>query len=149
MKKQIYFLICLLLAGNLFSSCEDFLDAPEKSSFSDEVVFSNEQLTENMVFNIYSWFAQTNSHRGRFQPYYGMNTDIELYNATAVDDRSVLATYSATPNNSQMSGTKDPNPWTCFYNAIEVANICIEGIQQYGDLVSAAYLLLLREFSSN
>jgi len=133
MKKQIYLWICLLLAGNLFTACDDFLDAPEKSSFSDEVVFANEQLTENMVFNIYSWFAQTNSHRGRFQPYYGMNTDIEIYNATEVDDRSVLATYSATPNNAQMSGTKDPNPWTCFYNAIEVANICIEGIQEYGN----------------
>lgn len=117
----------------LFPACEDYLDASDKSSFSDEIVFSNEQLTENMIFNIYSWFAQTNSHRGRFQPYYGMNTDIEIYNLTDIDDRSVLSTYSATPTNSQMSGTKDPNPWTCFYNAIEVANVCIEGIKKYGN----------------
>jgi len=131
--KTIIYAFCslvLLIAG---SSCEKYLDAPSQSSFSDEIVFKNEKLTENMIFNIYSYFAQTNSHRGRYQPLFGMNTDIEIFNPTEIDDRSVLSTYSASATNAQMSGTKDPNPWSSFYNAIEAANICIRGIKEYGN----------------
>ena len=130
--KNIYILACLLLVG-FITSCSDFLSAPSQSSFSEERVFQNEKLTENMIFNVYSFFAQTNSHRGRFQPYYGMNTDIEMVNATDLTDATSLCNYSAVPANSQMSGTKDPNTWTCFYNAIEAANVCLEGIEKYGN----------------
>lgn len=130
MKKILSIFICA--AAALFSSCSDFLSAPSKSSFSEEIVFTNEKLTENMIFDIYSFFAQTNSHRGRFQPYYGMNTDCEMFNSTELTDQASLCTYSASPANSQMSGTKDPNTWTCFYNAIEAANVCLKGIKEYG-----------------
>lgn len=130
--KKIYIVACLLLTG-FITSCSDFLSAPSQSSFSEERVFQNEKLTENMIFNVYSFFAQTNSHRGRFQPYYGMNTDIEMVNATDLTDATSLCNYSAVPANSQMSGTKDPNTWTCFYNAIEAANVCLEGIEKYGN----------------
>lgn len=129
--RKIYIVAYLLLTG-LTSSCSDFLSTPSQSSFSEESVFQNEKLTENMIFNIYSFFAQTNSHRGRFQPYYGMNTDAEMVNATDLTDATSLCNYSAVPANSQMSGTKDPNTWTCFYNAIEAANVCLEGIEKYG-----------------
>ena len=131
MKKIIYLLVCSVIG--LFSSCSDFLSAPSKSSFSEEIVFSNEKLTENMIFDIYSFFAQTNSHRGRFQPYYGMNTDCEMFNSVELTDQASLCTYSSSPANSQMSGTKDPNTWTCFYNAIEAANVCLKGIEEYGN----------------
>ncbi len=131
--KTIKHIICVVVLVFLSSSCKKYLDAPSQSSFSEEVVFANETLTENMIFNIYSYFAQTNSLRGRFQPYYGMNTDLEIFNPTDIDDRSELCTYSASATNAQMSGTKDPNPWSCFYNAIEVANVCIKGIKEYGD----------------
>lgn len=130
--RKIYIVACLLLTS-FITSCSDFLSAPSKSSFSEESVFQNEKLTENMIFNVYSFFAQTNSHRGRFQPYYGMNTDIEMVNATDLTDATSLCNYSAVPANSQMSGTKDPNTWTCFYNAIEAANVCLEGIEKYGN----------------
>ena len=50
MKKIIYLLVCSVIG--LFSSCSDFLSAPSKSSFSEEIVFSNEKLTENMIFDI-------------------------------------------------------------------------------------------------
>lgn len=126
----IYSLLLLLFVS---SSCKEYLEAPNQSSFSEEVVFANEVLTENMIINIYSFFAQTNSHRGRYQPYYGMNTDIEIYNPTDIDDRSELVTYSTSPANAQMSGTKDPNPWSNFYSAIEAANICVDGIKKYGN----------------
>lgn len=126
-------ILFVLFITSFISSCSDFLSAPSQSSFSEETVFNNEKLTENMIFNIYSFFAQTNSHRGRFQPYYGMNTDAEMVNATDLTDATSLCNYSTVPANSQMSGTKDPNTWTCFYNAIEAANICIQGIEKYGN----------------
>ncbi len=131
MKKIVYIYACVVVG--LLTSCSDYLSTPPQSSFSDEIVYSNEKLAENMVFHIYSFFAETNSHRGRFQPYYGMNTDIEIYNGTDLTDEASLCTYSTSPSNAQMSGTKDPNTWTCFYNAIESANVSIRGIQEYGD----------------
>ncbi|MCD8080140.1 MAG: RagB/SusD family nutrient uptake outer membrane protein [Bacteroides sp.] len=131
MKKIVYISVCLVV-GLLTTACSDYLSESPQSSFSDEVVYSNEKLTENMIFHIYSGFAETNSHRGRFQPFYGMNTDIEIYNDTDLSDPAALCTYSTSTSNAQMSGTSDPNTWTCFYNAIESANVSIRGIQQYG-----------------
>ncbi|MCD8262268.1 MAG: hypothetical protein LUD15_13005 [Bacteroides sp.] len=131
MKKIVYTITCGIVA--LLTSCSDYLSTPPQSSFSDEIVYSNEKLTENRIFHIYSGFAETNSHRGRFQPYYGMNTDIEIYNGTDLADPASLCTYSTSPTNSQMSGTSDPNTWTCFYNTIESANVSIRGIRKYGD----------------
>ncbi len=131
MKKIVYISVCLVV-GLLTTACSDYLSESPQSAFSDEVVYSNEKLTENMIFHIYSGFAETNSHRGRFQPFYGMNTDIEIYNDTDLSDPAALCTYSTSTSNAQMSGTSDPNTWTCFYNAIESANVSIRGIQQYG-----------------
>lgn len=144
--KKIY-IIATLLTGFILMSCNDYLDVQSESEYTDNVVFSNVSLAEDAVISIYSYFAATNSHRARYMPYYGMNTDAECYFDLAQpssDTKTSLCTYSAFSANNWMASGKDPNAFSCFFNGIEAANCCIEGIRQNGKPESdadMAYLL--------
>ena len=130
MKKTI-FIIGLLVAG-VMTSCEDTLEAPAKSTLDETVIFSNYDLAKGAIDGIKEPFGQTNSYRGRFLPWYGMNTDIEWYNSsTSNNDNSDLVTYDANPNNSNMNTSN--NAWAMMYSGIERANQCIRGLRLYGN----------------
>ncbi|MGE4586967.1 MAG: RagB/SusD family nutrient uptake outer membrane protein [Mangrovibacterium sp.] len=128
-------LFATILLGLVTPGCsDDYLESENQSDFDDATMFSNETLTENMIFYIYSYFANTNSHRGRFTPYYGHGTDCETFVATTNSEALMLCNYGTTPDNSIVAGSNsNGNPWGNFYKAIEVANLCLEGIQQYGN----------------
>jgi starch-binding outer membrane protein, SusD/RagB family len=79
MKKIIYLLFAISLMV-MASSCEDILEAPTKSSLDESVIFSNETLAEGAVAGIIQSFAETNSYRGRYLVFYGINTDTEVRN---------------------------------------------------------------------
>jgi starch-binding outer membrane protein, SusD/RagB family len=129
--KKIIFLIGVIIAG-VFSSCNDYLDAPAKSTMDESVIFSSPDLAKGAVDGIKVPFGETNSYRGRFLPWYGMNTDIEWFNASqTVGDNSDLAVYNAKPNNANMNTTN--NAWAMMYSGIERANICIRGLRLYGN----------------
>ena len=130
MKKYIV-LFMIALAG-VCTSCEklfeDVLDAPNKSAMEDKVIFSTPELAESAVMGILQSFMETNSYRGRFIVYYGMNTDFEWFNTTEkpADDKAKLSNYSPTATNGQMD--TDNNAWAKFYEGIERANRCIEAL---------------------
>jgi hypothetical protein len=137
MKKYIYKSILALLFASAFSSCD--LDAPTQSATDESVLYSNYALTEPAVIGICNSFASVNSYRGRFLPYYGINTDVEWINnmpstgtGLADDDKYELAGYAARPTNKQMN-TQD-NAWAAFYEGIERANLCIRGLRAYGNV---------------
>lgn len=136
-----------LLATAALASCDDELTSYSNSTYTDNVVFSNTSLTEDAVKAIYSWFGATNSHRGRYVPFYGMNTDAEYYTdlETVSKAQTQLSVYGTSPDNSQMVAGKDPNAYTCFYNAVEAANLCISGIRKFGDLSDPDMQYLLGE----
>jgi hypothetical protein len=134
MKKNINN-ICLIfsLLGLFFSSCD--LDAPSKSAAEGSVVLSIEALAEGAVMGIHQSFGETNSYRGRYLPYYGINSDVEWLNGinpSQLNDagKHELATYAASPGNTQMN--TDNNAWAKFYEGIERANKAIEGLREYG-----------------
>ena len=131
MKRTIY--IIGIAAAFFMASCEDYLVAPTKSSMDESVIFSTPDLAKGAVDGIKVPFAETNSYRGRFLPWYGMNTDIEWYNSSdKVGDGSAdLSVYSVTPTNSNMNTTN--NAWAQMYSGIERANICIRGLRNYGN----------------
>ncbi|HEX8018154.1 MAG TPA: RagB/SusD family nutrient uptake outer membrane protein, partial [Flavobacterium sp.] len=102
MKHKI--IIAGLIISGLFSSCqqfeEDYLDAPAQSTIDESVLFSTAGLAEAAIDGIKVPFAETNSYRGRFLPYYGLNTDIEWYTAsTSGDVKADLCVYDAKPDN--------------------------------------------------
>ena len=120
----------------LFTSCnltEDYLDTPSVSALDESVIFSNPGLAKGAVDGIKIPFGETNSYRGRFLSWYGMNTDAEWYNSSesTTDDKPDLVTYDAKPNNSQMNTSN--NVWAQMYIGIERANLCIRGIRTYGN----------------
>ena len=121
----------MLAAASLTSCDEDGLKTPTQSSFDESVVYSNYTLAEYNVFGIYEVFGHTNCHRGRYLPWYGFNTDIELYNNTTADEKSSIARYSITPTNGQLNLAN--GPYNELMGGIERANLAIRGIRQYGN----------------
>lgn len=146
MKKLLY--IAIAAASVIaFASCnalDNALDAPSKSSYSDDVVFSNYTLAEYNIFGIGEVFGHTNSYRGRVHLLYGFNTDIELRNSSSIgdanaatsDDRYRAAEYNSTPNDAQ--NNTSTNAYNEIVTGIERANLCIQGLKQYGNVSNDA-----------
>jgi hypothetical protein len=129
-------IIAGLIISSLLSSCEQFeegyLETPAESTLEASVIFSTAGLAKGAVDGIKVPFAETNSYRGRFLPYYGLNTDVEWYNTSqSAGDKSDLVVYDAKPNNTEMNTAN--NAYSMMFQGIERANICISGIRQYGN----------------
>lgn len=118
----------------LVSSCD--MEAPTQSSLDASAVFSTYELAETEVMSIHQSFGETNSYRGRFLPYYGVNTDVEWINtpdaSKSTDEKQSLGNYNTLPGNGQMNTTS--NAYAKFYEGIERANLAIENIRLYGDV---------------
>ena len=130
-----------MLAAASMTSCQDGLTTPTQSSFDESVVFSNYTLAEYNIFGIYEVFGHTNCHRGRYLPWYGFNTDIELYNNTSSDSKSQIARYSSTSTNDQLNLAN--GPYNELMGGIERANLCINGIRTYGNPAANADMAAL------
>lgn len=133
MKRIINICLIVVSLSVIITSCD--LDAPSKSAAEGSVVLSVEALAEGAVMGIHQSFGETNSYRGRFLPYYGINSDVEWLNGinpTQLNDggKYEISTYATTPGNTQMN--TDNNAWAKFYEGIERANKAIEGLRDYG-----------------
>ena len=116
------------------TSCD--LESPSISALDASSVFGTYSLAEAEVMSIHVSFGETNSYRGRFLPYYGVNTDVEIGNSpelsSATSDKQSLWNYNTLPNNGQMN--TDNNAYAKFYEGIERANLAIQGLRAYGDI---------------
>ncbi|WP_037499766.1 RagB/SusD family nutrient uptake outer membrane protein [Sphingobacterium deserti] len=125
----------LLLASILLaSSCNDFLEAPAKSSMEAEVIFSDPTLAAGAIPGILQSFGETNSYRGRYLVFYGTNTDVEVNSSlkSIDDDKSRLSNYNSTLNNGQMN--TENNAYAKFFEGIERANFAIVSLRKYGNI---------------
>lgn len=129
--KQLTYLIAVVIASVL-TACSDFLETPVKSTLEESVIFSTPDLARGAVDGIKVPFGETNSYRGRFLPWYGLNTDVEWFNASQTPgDNADLAVYNARPINANMN--TENNAWAQMYAGIERANLCIRGLRLYGN----------------
>ncbi|CDA95984.1 uncharacterized protein BN487_01690 [Prevotella sp. CAG:1320] len=140
MKKLTTYILCLLAGGSaMLTSCD--LEADSISSMDAEVVFNTEALADAAVMAVHQSFGQTNSYRGRYITYYGMNTDAEVWRAygdfdnPANDRDASLSVYAAQPDNSYMNTSN--NMWNYMYEAIERINKAVESMEEYSDLTNA------------
>jgi hypothetical protein len=112
------------------------MDAPSISTLDESSVFATYSLAESEVMSIHVSFGETNSYRGRYLPYYGVNSDVEWGNAPSyadrVSDKQSLWNYSTLAANGQMNTNN--NAYAKFYEGIERANLAIKGIRQYGNI---------------
>jgi energy-converting hydrogenase Eha subunit A len=135
--KKINYIVLMLIGITVLTSCKNTLDAPTKSSLDESVIFSTPGLAEGAVAGIIQSFGETNSYRGRFLVFYGLNNDTEVNNAlkATTDDKSRLSNYDGNANNAQMN--TDNNVWAKLYEGIERANLAIRGIRTYGKIESS------------
>ena len=132
--KTFHNILAALGLAALLTSCID-LTTETKSSFDESVVFSNYTLAENSIMGAYAAFGMTNSHRSRFLPWYGFNTDIEAYTTTTYSNGKLeLAAYDCAVNNAVMNVNE--NPFASMYIGIERINLVIKGLRQYGNVSS-------------
>lgn len=138
MKNYIKLSIFSMTLAAGMTSCD--LEAPTQSTLDGSSVYSVYSLAEAEVMSIHVSFGETNSYRGRFLPYYGLNTDVEVPSGTAPsfasknDDKQNLLNYDTSESNGQMN--TDNNAYAKFYEGIERANLAIEGLRQYGDIAN-------------
>ena len=141
--KKIKDLLSAAIIAAMVVSCDNILDSESPSTFDAAAVYSNYSLTENTIFSIAQSFGETNNYRGRYLSWIGLNSDIEWYNTyKPTDEKYQIAGYSQLPNNAQLN--LDNGPFAKMYEAIERANLCIEGIREYGkpaENADMAYLL--------
>lgn len=137
MKKYInYTLLSAFIAGITLTSCD--IDAPTQSSLDESTTFSTYSLAEAEIMSVNVSFGETNSYRGRFLPYYGLNSDVEVGSGTypsktnATNEKQALWNYDTPANNPQMN--TDNNAYAKFYEGIERANLAIVGIRKYGNI---------------
>jgi hypothetical protein len=124
MKNKLYLLYFSIIA--IFGySCDDYLDAESKSTFTEETVFSNLDFATKAVLGIYSQFTETNFYAYAVGFYYPCDNDIEHVSGSADASRRDLSRYLGTDGNPYSSG-----PWTLIYRAIERANICIDNLPE-------------------
>ncbi len=135
-----FIILSILILAGFLSSCESLLDAPTKSSMDEQVIFSTPVLAESALMGIHQSLSETNSYRGRFIPFYGLNSDIEIYNSSenTTDDRAWLTAYDPRVNSIQMN--TDNNAWAKMYEGIERANLAIRGLRNFGNVGSNAQL---------
>lgn len=136
MNKYIKSSFMAMSLAAVVSSCD--MDAPTISTLDETSVFSTYSLAEAEVMSIHISFGETNSYRGRFLPFYGLNTDLETGSGTypslkdQSSDKQSLWNYSTLSTNGQMN--TDNNAYAKFYEAIERANLAIDGIRKYGNI---------------
>ena len=125
-------LVSLSLVG-MMTSCD--MEAPTISTLDETSVFSQYSLAESEIMSIHVSFGETNSYRGRFLPYYGLNTDLEVGSGPSLksssEDKQSLLNYGTIATNGQMN--TENNAYAKFYEGIERANLAIQGIRKYGD----------------
>ena len=122
-----------LLATMSVTSCSD-LTTSSPSAFDDKNVFSQYELAEFNIFSIYEVFGHTNAHRGRYLPWYGFNTDIEIYvdsGEKKADEKGDIAQYDIKTNNGQLNLAN--GPYNELMVGVERANICVDGLRKYGN----------------
>ena len=133
--KYSKYILSYVIAGLTFLSC-DLMDQPAKSSFEDAEVFSNATLTRYSLNAIYESYTIMASYRTDYFYYYGLNTDIEMVGnrGSTPDDRTRITQYDITPNNYLLDNASDQYLFSGNMRGIERANICIQGLKEYGDV---------------
>ncbi|MBR4228561.1 MAG: RagB/SusD family nutrient uptake outer membrane protein [Bacteroidales bacterium] len=143
MKKILTYTLAIAALAFAASSCESFLDSESPSTFDASTVYSSYDLTESTIFSISQSFGETNSYRGRYLSWIGLNSDIEWYNTFKTsDEKYQIAGYAIRPNNGQLN--LNNGPFAKMYEGVERANLCIEGLREFGDTenkADMAYLL--------
>lgn len=124
--------LLIFLAGSL-CACSS-LEQRSKSTYEDNTVFSNYTLARYAVNAIYESYVVMASYRTDYFEYYGANTDVEIRNNTADTETNNYCQYKMSPTNTRFDNPSDQYIFSGNFKGIERANLCIQGLKEYGHI---------------
>lgn len=129
----------------LATSCNTAFFRTESPSASGAQVFQMPSQTEQVIAGIYELFVEDCSYRNRLAgPWEGLNTDIEVYR-NGSSAAPTYALHSMTRSGHGDITKQGSHPWAYLTTAIERANVCIAGIEQYSDTTDKEFAYLYGE----
>ena len=115
MKKILYNISIMVLAGAMLTSCKKFLDRRSESQFDSETTFENSSKAEMVVLGIYEL-----SFNRELYYQFGMGTDECISTEGETNSKNQFANYVYSPD------IVPTDTYGSMYKAIEYANICIK-----------------------
>lgn len=124
MKSNIYLLIVFCIATATLS-CKKFLDTDSPSNFTQEYIYANPSEAVKGVYSVYALFNQ-DAFTSRLSNSFIPNTDVEVGGVGSAPDNSRrdIWSFETTDANGDVRTV-----WENGYNAINKANIVVEGIE--------------------
>ena len=122
MKNKLKYLLLTVVLISVFS-CEDYLETPSKSTFTEDLVFSNLDFASKAVYGIYDNLASYWLYTYHMGLFWKCDNDIEVVISSDDGSKKSLAHYAGTEGSK---GLKEV--WETLYQSIERANICIDNL---------------------
>ncbi len=128
-----------IIAGSLLLvsswSCGDdgILSQKSPSTFDAQTVFSNYTLAKSAYDGIMLALLDNQCYALRYQCFYGANTDIEVNLDVNVTNNGIQR-YLVTPEHERLNASNEC--FSMFYQAIERANLALDGLKKFGNLSS-------------
>ena len=129
MKNILKSLAIIGVGAVVFTSCSDFLDQTSPSEMTGEAVFNSTTYTQQALNKVYAGLTKDETYVQSIPIHFGMNSDIELVDGLGATNSNSSNERGLCNYNPQLSWSKLNNNWKGMYEAIENANIVIEGIE--------------------
>lgn len=113
----------------VLTSCSDFLDQTSPSEMTEEAVFNSTTYTQQALNKVYAGLTKDETYVQSVPIHFGMNSDIELVDGLGATNSNSNNERGTCNYNPQLSWSKLNNNWKGMYEAIENANIVVEGIE--------------------
>ncbi|MCD7973696.1 MAG: RagB/SusD family nutrient uptake outer membrane protein [Candidatus Azobacteroides sp.] len=138
MKSKLLKIFSVAILATTMVACDDYLDSSSDSDLTPDVVFTSPIRTEQALFRVFELMGTNNAYRNRIILATDWNTDIERYSnqngSTLTADGGNDAAFSWYNVTSGSSRNILNDGFSFIYQCIEVTNLVITGIEEYGDL---------------
>ena len=129
MKKIFKSFAIVGIGAIILTSCSDFLDQTSPSEMTGDAVFNSTTYTQQALNKVYAGLTKDETYVQSVPIHFGMNSDIELVDGLGATNSNSNDERGTCNYNPQLSWSKLNNNWKGMYEAIENANIVVEGIE--------------------
>lgn len=129
MKKIFKSFAIVGIGAIILTSCSDFLDQTSPSEMTGDAVFNSTTYTQQALNKVYAGLTKDETYVQSVPIHFGMNSDIELVDGLGPTNSNSNNERGTCNYNPQLSWSKLNNNWKGMYEAIENANIVVEGIE--------------------
>ena len=126
-----HIMICAALTVSLGACQNDILSQKSPSTFDSQMIFSNYSLAQSAFDGIWETLLDGQCYSLRYHCFFGANTDIEITLSDSENNHGIQR-YAATPTHARLNSTSES--FSLFYQAIERANLILDGLKSYADL---------------